>query len=106
MATGSDDKTIKIWNLDSGKCIRTLVGHTGSVYSIQLLPKNQLLTGSNDETIKTWNFETGECVLTFKGRTGLVNSFQFLSTANSLLDHITIKPFKYGTWILENVFEN
>ena len=61
LASGSSDESIKIWNIDTGECIRTLTGHTNSVYSLQLLANNKLASGSSDATIKIWNVDTGEC---------------------------------------------
>ena len=31
IVSGSDDNTIRVWNVDTGECILTLKGHTGSV---------------------------------------------------------------------------
>lgn len=61
------DKFIKLWDLETGECLKTLEGHSNSVMSIALSPDDQLLvSGSYDETAKLWNIETGECLKTFK----------------------------------------
>ena len=64
----SNDSTIKVWNLAEGTCIRTLVGHNGSVRSIRSIrlnsQNNALVSCSWDGTIKTWDSKTGECVNT------------------------------------------
>jgi WD40 repeat protein len=49
--SGSDDKTIKIWDIDSGKCIKTLEGHTNCVNSVQTI-NNLIISGSFDKTIR------------------------------------------------------
>jgi WD40 repeat protein len=54
LASGSYDKTIKIWDTTSGKELKTLNGHTGSVNSLAVLPDNTLASGSDDRTIKIW----------------------------------------------------
>ncbi|MGK7901848.1 MAG: WD40 repeat domain-containing protein [Hormoscilla sp.] len=55
LASGSNDNTIKIWNLRSGRLLRTLTGHSGPVRSVAISPDGQLLaSGSNDNTIKIW----------------------------------------------------
>ena len=36
--SGSDDKTVKIWDLEMGTCVATLEGHQQDVYSISHLP--------------------------------------------------------------------
>ena len=67
LASGSLDNTIKIWNLETGECIRTLAGHSMAVVSLQLLENNKLASGSEDKSIRIWNVDTGECISTLSG---------------------------------------
>jgi WD40 repeat protein len=61
LASGSDDKTIKVWNLATGNQITTLTGHTSSVNSVSFSPDGKTLaSGSDDKTIKVWNLATGK----------------------------------------------
>jgi F-box/WD-40 domain protein MET30 len=66
LATGSYDTTIKIWDIATEKCVRTLRGHTSGVRSLQF-DDTKLISGSLDKTIKVWNWRTGECLSTFPG---------------------------------------
>src|SRR5207237_8738632 len=53
LASGSEDKTIKVWNLSTGKEVRTLTGHEYAVYSVALSADGQSLdSGSIDKMIK------------------------------------------------------
>ena len=55
LASGSLDKTIKLWNM-SGKLLQTLEGHQNMVNSVAFSPNGQTLaSGSLDKTIKLWN---------------------------------------------------
>lgn len=73
LGSGSEDKTIKIWNLDTGKQIRTLSGHSDTVRSVTFSPNGQILaSGSGDKTIKLWNLQTGEQIRTLSGHSGPV----------------------------------
>ena len=66
LLSGSDDKTLKLWNVATGECLRTFAGHTSLVSScVFSLDGTQLLSGSYDKTLKLWNVATGECLRTF-----------------------------------------
>lgn len=61
------DKTVKMWNICTGECKKTLKGHTDVVTCIAPYKENMFFTGSNDCTVREWNGSTGECVRVFKG---------------------------------------
>ena len=56
LASSSHDKTIKLWDIHTGECLKTLHGHSGRVHSVcGLGPDRSLLaSGSWDKTIKLW----------------------------------------------------
>ena len=54
IASGSADKTIKIWNVETGTCTRTLKGHTDWVDSVCALDANRIASGSADKTIRIY----------------------------------------------------
>ena len=66
--SGSHDNTLKIWDVETGECTKTLNGHTDVVYccAVSRLGK-WVLSGSSDKTLKIWDVETGECTKTLKG---------------------------------------
>jgi WD40 repeat protein len=67
LATGSADRTIKIWDIETGQILQTLTGHLDRVLSVSYSPDGKLLvSGSSDETIKLWDLSTGECTATWK----------------------------------------
>lgn len=77
LMTGSYDKTVKIWNTDTGELIRTLTGHEMGVKSLAF-DDQKLITGGLDATIKVWNWRTGECISSYPGHREGVISVDFL----------------------------
>ena len=74
LISGSGDRTIKIWNVETGKLWKTLEGHTNEVFSLTISKEGQLVSGSSDRTIIVWNIETGQILKTLKGHTNFVSS--------------------------------
>jgi len=79
IVSGSDDNTLKVWSATTGKCLRTLVGHTGGVWSSQMA-NNVIVSGSTDRTLKVWNVESGTCVHTLYGHTSTVRCMHLHQT--------------------------
>lgn len=76
LATGSYDSTIKIWNIETGECIRTLRGHTSGIRALQF-DDTKLISGSLDRTLRVWNWRTGECVANYGGHTEGIIALHF-----------------------------
>ena len=75
LASGSDDRTVRIWDTTTGNQLRVLEGHEGPVRCICSLDDSiHIATGSDDNTVRIWNIQTGECTLTLRGHTGSVLS--------------------------------
>ncbi|MBC1242316.1 PD40 domain-containing protein, partial [Nostoc sp. 2RC] len=55
LASASDDKTIKLWDVSTSKAIKTLTGHSSRVNSVVFSPDGKTLaSASDDNTIKLW----------------------------------------------------
>lgn len=95
LMTGSYDKTVRIWHLETGELVRTLVGHTRCVRALQF-DEAKLVTGSMDQTLKIWNWQTGKLIRTLEGHTGGVLSLHFNSKlmASGSTDH-TIRIWNF-----------
>ena len=84
--SGSQDKTLKLWDVESGRCIRTFEGHTFWINSVCLSGDGQqALSGSLDSTLKLWDVESGRCLRTFVGHTASVNSVSLSKNAQYAL---------------------
>jgi len=66
LATGSWDKTARLWDVETGQCIMTFVGHEQSVSGLFFSPDGKsLVTASSDRTIRVWDLETGAQTRTY-----------------------------------------
>ena len=67
LVSGSDDTTVKLWDVQTGGVIKTFSGHTGWVWSVSISADCTTITsGSKDCTLRLWNIKTGECYHTIK----------------------------------------
>ncbi|KAJ8133537.1 hypothetical protein O1611_g93 [Lasiodiplodia mahajangana] len=75
LASGSDDYTIKIWDVVVGACIQTFEGHNRGILSIAVSSDGRwLASGSSDRTIKIWDLSMGVCTRTLEGHTDMLRS--------------------------------
>ncbi|VDO98350.1 unnamed protein product [Soboliphyme baturini] len=73
IVSGSDDDTLRIWSVSTGRCLHCLTGHVGGVWSSQMSDDgSRVASGSTDRTVKIWDTETGQCVHTLYGHTSTV----------------------------------
>lgn len=75
LISGSLDNTIRLWCVRTGRCIRTLFGHTEGIWSLSL-DKLRIASASHDRCIKTWDTDSGTCKQTFVGHRGAVTCVQ------------------------------
>ena len=65
LATGSGDKTIKLWNMDDFTCTKTFEGHTNSILRVEFINTGtQLVSSASDGLVKVWNIKEEECITT------------------------------------------
>lgn len=70
LATVSFDKTVRLWDVDTGRNTRTLMGHTEQVYTVAYSPDSKTLaTGGYDKVVHLWDAYTGKKLRTLKGHT-------------------------------------
>lgn len=75
LATGSDDNTIKLWEVNTGQLICTLVGHSWSVVAVAFTADGEtLLSASCDKTVKLWRVSTAEEIVTLSGHVDSVSA--------------------------------
>jgi serine/threonine protein kinase len=78
LASGSDDGTIKLWEVKTGRVINSLRGHSNLVSEVAFSPDGKVLaSGSYDSTIKLWEVKTGRVINSLRGHSNHVISVAF-----------------------------
>jgi WD40 repeat protein len=73
LASGSLDKTVRIWDLATGRELHTLTGHEGGIQAVAMsADARRLVSGSYDCTAKVWDTDTGQELHTFGRHTSPV----------------------------------
>lgn len=85
-AAAGKDRTVRVWEIRTGRKVRTLAGHAGWVTSLAFSPDSSLLaSASHDGRVKLWDNETGLEARTLDAHTESVNSVAFSPDGKSLL---------------------
>ena len=90
--SASQDRTLRLWDLESGETIRTLEGHADAVYAVAVTPDGRsAISGSGDGTLRVWKLETGQTIRTLQGHTSALHAVAVTPDGRSVvsgsLDH-------------------
>jgi tricorn protease-like protein len=70
---GCDDHTVRVWDLDAGRCIATLKGHTAPVNGVAVTADGRrAVSSSQDTTLRVWDLDAGRCIAILEGHTASV----------------------------------
>lgn len=79
--SASWDKTLRLWNLETGETSQTFADHKGDVLSVSISKDSrQIVSSSRDKTIKIWNTR-GDCMATLNGHSDWVSAVRFSPAA-------------------------
>lgn len=85
LASGSQEGTVKLWDVATRRALATLKGGAGNVASIAFAPDGKVLAvGSTDGTIKLWDVATRRQVAALKGHSKWVTSVVFAPDGKTL----------------------
>lgn len=78
IVSGSDDKTLRLWDVATGSSIKTLNGHTNYVFCVNFNPhSNMIVSGSFDETVRLWDVKSGKCLKVLPAHSDPVTAVDF-----------------------------
>jgi uncharacterized protein YjiK len=99
LASGDYDKTIKFWDVASGRTVVTGVGHTKNIEAVAFSPDGRTLaSGSDDKTIKLWDTASGGLVRTLMDHTDLVEFVAFSPNGQMLASGSDDRTAKLWGW--------
>ncbi|CAH9132580.1 unnamed protein product [Cuscuta epithymum] len=83
--TGSDDRLIKIWSMETAFCLASCRGHEGDITDLAVSSNNALVaSSSNDYTIRAWRLPDGMPISVLRGHTGAVTAIAFSPRPSSV----------------------
>ncbi len=95
IVSASRDKTLKLWDAESGDEVKTLKGHTNSVESCAFSPDGKkIVSASRDKTLKLWDAESGDEITTLKGHIVWVESCAFSPDGKKIVSASADKTLK------------
>ncbi|MBN1139102.1 MAG: hypothetical protein JXM73_21155 [Anaerolineae bacterium] len=110
VVTGSSDKTLRVWNLETGEMLRVLRGHQGKVCGVVTTPDGtRAVSASTDGTLRVWDLETGQCVRLLEGHSDALRAVVVSPDGHraiSASEDETLRVWDLATGQLVRVIEN
>lgn len=105
LVSASEDKTLRLWDVQSGECMKVMEGHTRKVQYVTCSQDGTIASASWDNTVRIWNALSGKCVQILEGHTRNVSYVAFNSSGSQLLsasnDHtVCIWDIKKGQKVI------
>src|SRR5262249_2783956 len=95
LATGGQDRAIRLWDMATGKQIRLLSGHTADVLALAFAPDGQVLaSGGEDRSVKVWSVAEGREVAALVGQAQAVAGLAFAPDGRTL----AVSAGEVGLW--------
>ncbi len=99
--SASNDKTLKVWDLNNGKLLHTLKGHTGRVSDVSIThDDSRAVSASNDKTLKVWDLNNGKLLHTLQGHAARINAVSITQDDSRVVSVSNDKTLK--VWDLNN----
>jgi hypothetical protein len=94
--SGSDDGTLRWWDLHSGQCLAVLQGHDSPVWAVALSSDGRhALSGSSDRTLRYWDLHSKQCLAVLEGHQHPVYAVALSSDGSRALSGSADRTLRY-----------
>jgi WD40 repeat protein len=98
LVSGAADKFVKVFEVETGKFVRSFEGHTNHVLGVAFKADGSNLVSSGaDNAIKVWNFETGEQIRTITNATKQVTAINYIGVSDNIVSASGDKTVRFHT---------
>ncbi|HEY9607708.1 MAG TPA: NB-ARC domain-containing protein [Allocoleopsis sp.] len=101
LASASYDRTVRLWDINTGECLKTLEGHADWVWSVAFSPDGKTLaSSSSDRTVKLWSVSSGKCLRSLQGHSQQIRTVAFSPDGKTLAsgsDDCSVRLWNYQT---------
>lgn len=102
IVSGSRDGIVRVWEVETGKCIATLKGHQGAVLGVSITADGRRVVSSSIErVVRVWDLDSGKCVAILKGHTQAVNTVAITADGRRTVSGSSDKTVR--VWDLESM---
>ncbi|MEL6938245.1 MAG: hypothetical protein AAFO84_03530, partial [Cyanobacteria bacterium J06598_1] len=102
IVSGSNDNTLRLWDLEGNVICKPFEGHSDWVYSVTFSPQgDRIVSGSNDNTLRLWDLEGNPIGEPFEGHSDWVSSVAFSPEGDCIVSGSgdnTLCLWRGGTW--------
>ncbi|WP_196222582.1 WD40 repeat domain-containing protein, partial [Micromonospora sp. CP22] len=109
IVSGSSDRTIRIWDPDSGSLLAELTGHGEGLSAVAVLPgldgQYRIVSGSSDGTVRVWDADTGTQLAVFSAHTDEVSSVVVLPSPDGRHRIVSTGDETIRVWDADNAIE-
>lgn len=114
LVTGSEDLTLRVWDLKSGHCYVILEGHVDLIFSLDIsYDSSEIISGGREGIVKLWDTTTGTCLHNYRRYTdGSISPLTCVNFANKLfiiatsIDHEILGWSKDGSLVFNYQLSN
>jgi WD40 repeat protein len=110
LASGSYDRTLRLWNIRDNQSFGTLSNHLGAISGINAIAihpnGNTFATACIDKSIKLWNFRSGQPIRNLEGHEGQVLGVAYSPDGKTLVSASADKTIKLWNWRKGDLLQN